>query len=68
MQQHLSTFASEDELDHQLDSILDSKQAKRREIVRTIVRFAERSQLTVNWFAAIRYILTGDGSAPIISE
>ena len=52
----------------QADFGLDGRQAKRREIVRTTVCFAERRGYDINWIAAIRYILTGDGNTPIIAR
>lgn len=51
-----------------MTNALDTRQARRREIVRTIVIFAQKRNRTINWVAAARYILTGDGTTPIVER
>ena len=45
---------------------LDSRQAKRREIVRVIVRFAEKRDIAIDWKAVSRYVRTGNSTDPIL--
>ena len=64
--QQKSRVHYEDELNQKFHLIPGSDEAKRREIARAIIRFADAHGLSVNWPATIQYIRSGECSETII--